>query len=151
MKASLIILLLAISTQVLAQQNWTLIYHNNINGNAVEGNIDDLISGIRNGEEVRIAWWFQHPTVEKVKVEHLTDAAFLTIQSDSIVLAQIRPIVGQAPDFNEGVIKLRENLEWVFIGGTNGKMDTIVRNVVTGEIVEHNLNNSAFRWYMKKE
>lgn len=151
MKTLFIIVFLATSTQSFARQNWTMVYHNDMNGNTIKGNINELINGIRNGEEVRIAWWFQHPTVEKVKVEHLTDASFLTIQSGSIVHAQINSIVSQAPDFQEGAIKLRENLEWVFVGATNGKMDTLVRNVLTGEIIEHKLNTSAFKWYLKKE
>jgi hypothetical protein len=142
--------LILISTLQLSAQNWELVYHNDKNGQSVEGNIEDLKKAIRNGQEVRIAWGFQHPTIKKRSVEHLADAAFLTIQSDSIVHAQIRPIAGQSPDFNDGAIKLKENLEWIFIGGTNGKMDSMTRNVISGEIIEHKLGNSSFKWYVKK-
>ncbi|TRX58850.1 hypothetical protein FNH22_13325 [Fulvivirga sp. M361] len=149
MKIGLTILILT-STLQLSAQNWELVYHNDTNGQAVEGNIQNLINAIRTGKEVRIAWGFQHPNIQKISVEHLSDAAFLTIQSDSIVHAQIRPITGQSPDFDEGAIRLKENLEWTFIGGTNGKMDRMTRNVISGEIIEHKLGSSSFKWYVKK-
>lgn len=142
--------ILLLSTLHVSAQNWEVVYHNDKDGNAVEGSFLELKNAIRNGHEIRIGWGFQHPTIKKISVEHVVDASFLTIQSDSIVHAQIRPITGQAPDFKEGVVKLRENLEWIFIGGTNGKMDRMTRNVITGEIMEHQLATSEFKWFVQK-
>ncbi|MEM6543051.1 MAG: hypothetical protein AAF634_17990, partial [Bacteroidota bacterium] len=83
------------------------------------------------------------------RVEHLADAAFLTIQSDSVVYAQIRPITGQTPDFENYQIILKENLEWTFIGSTKGDMDTMMRNKITGEIIRHQLRKSSFKWFVR--
>lgn len=149
MKTLLTCSMLLLSIHLLAQ-DWAIIYQNDKDGNALKGNIEDLKSAIRNGKEVRIGWGFQHPTRKNISVEHVANATFLTIQSDSIVHAQIRPIIGQSPDFNEGTIKLKENLEWVFIGGTNGKMDSMTRNMITGEIVDHKLRSSSFKWFVKQ-
>ncbi len=149
MKTLLTCSMLLISIHLFAQ-DWNILYQNDKDGKALKGNIEDLKSAIRNGKEVRIGWGFQHPTIKKVSVEHVADAAFLTIQSDSIVHAQIRPIIGQVPDFSEGSIILKENLEWVFIGGTNGKMDSMTRNMITGEIVDHKLRTAAFKWFIKE-
>ena len=132
-----------------AQSTWELIYHNDKNGETVEGNISELIRAIRNGKEIRMAWWFQHPLEEKIKVEHLADAAFLTIASDSIVYGQIKPIYGQIPDFDNAKVTLKENLEWVMIGGTNGKWDTMTRNMTTGETISHELRKTDFKWYVR--
>lgn len=134
---------------VSAQGSWKMIYHNDAEGNRVAGNIEDLIQAVRDGEVVRMAWWSQHPTDKKRKVEHLAETTFLTIMSDSIVFGQIRPIYGQTPDFVEAKITLKENLEWVSIGGTNGKSDSMMRNTVTGEILGHRSRNTARKWYIR--
>ncbi|MEM1340393.1 MAG: hypothetical protein AAGF96_21745 [Bacteroidota bacterium] len=130
-------------------QEWKLIYQNDDDGNAVFGALIDLKMAVRNGKDIRIAWGFQHPEKEEVRVEHLADAAFLTIQSDSVVYAQIRPITGQTPDFENYQIILKENLEWTFIGSTKGDMDTMMRNKITGEIIRHQLRKSSFKWFVR--
>ncbi len=134
----------------LAQVDWKLIYHNNEEGQGVEGDISILIQAVRDGKEIRLAWWAQSPTDPKRKVEHLADAAFLTIMSDSIVFGQIKPIYGQTPDFDAFTITLKENLEWVLIGGTNGKSDAMTRNTVTGEILGHNDRSRSLKWYVRQ-
>ncbi len=149
MKYSLIIIILLCYTSTFAQQ-WELIYHNDTDGNPISGDIETLKKAVRSGKEIRIGWGFKHPTTKKIRVEHVADASFLTIQSDSIVHAQIRPIVGQSPDFDNGTIALKENLEWVFIGGTNGKMDRMTRNVITGEIIGHKSSGYEFKWFIRK-
>ncbi|MEM6524444.1 MAG: hypothetical protein AAF693_11650 [Bacteroidota bacterium] len=149
MKNIVIGIFLSLTTSLSAQE-WTLIYHNDEQGNVLSGDIGVLKSVVRNGGEIRIAWGFQHQNIPKVRVEHIADASFLTIQSDSIVHAQIRPITGQVPNFDRGTITLKENLEWLFIGGTNGKMDRMTRNVITGEIVNHVLAQNEFKWFTKK-
>ncbi|MEM0939531.1 MAG: hypothetical protein AAGI25_07050 [Bacteroidota bacterium] len=79
----------------------------------VNGDIEALKKAVREGREIRIGWGFQHPERNVISVEHVAEASFLTIQSDAIVHAQIRPIYGQTPDFEAGSIILKENLEWV--------------------------------------
>ena len=134
----------------LSAQDWKILYENDHNGNPVQGNIEVLKEAIRSGQEIRIAWGFQHPERPKISVEHIANASFLTIQSDSIVHAQISPIYGQVPDFEKGTITLKENLEWVFIGGTNGVMDSMTRNTITGEIIDHQSRAYAFKWFVRK-
>ncbi|MEM1406136.1 MAG: hypothetical protein AAGG59_05135 [Bacteroidota bacterium] len=148
MKEIYTLLILICSSQLLAQ-NWTMIYQNDENGKAISGDIEALKQAVRSGKEIRIGWGFQHPDEKKISVEHVADASFLTIQSDSIVHAQIRPITGQTPNFNNGTIELKENLEWLFIGGTNGKMDRMTRNVITGEIINHKLTQNRFKWFVR--
>ncbi len=149
MKYSFLIVILLACISASAQQ-WQLIYHNDKDGMAINGDIETLKSAVRSGQEIRIGWGFQHPTIKNISVEHVADASFLTIQSDSIIHAQIRPIVGQSPDFDNGTITLKENLEWVFIGGTNGKMDRMTRNIITGDIIDHKLSGYEFKWFIRK-
>ncbi|UII81649.1 hypothetical protein [Flagellimonas sp. CMM7] len=143
--------LLTLSLSGFAQDkdNWELVYHNDVEGNTIEGNIEALIEAVRRGDEVRIYWSAQSPNDKTKKVEHFADAKFLTVLSDSIVFAQIDPIIGQTPDFDSQTIKFKENLQWSLLAASNGKSDTMMRNVVTGEIIGHNLVPFAIKWYTR--
>ena len=139
------------STSSLAQSNsWKLVYENDLLGETIQGDLTELIAAVRNGQEIRIAWSSQRPDNPQIKVEHLADAKFLTIMSDEIVFAQIDPIIGQTPMFSEQWIQLKENLEWSFIAASNGKTDSMMRNVKTGEILAHNQRNRGIKWYIKE-
>lgn len=131
-------------------QDWKLVYHNDADGNAIEGDIEELIQAVYDGKEVRMAWWSRKNEEGVSRVYHIADAAFLTIMMDSVVMAQIRPIYGQTPEFEDYTITLKGNLEWVSVGGTNGQSDAMMRNVVTGEIVGHNQRKNARKWYVRK-
>lgn len=130
-------------SQLSAQSSWRLVYHNDEAGKTVEGEIADLISAIKNGKDIRMAWWGR-------RVYHLSEASFLTIMSDSVVFGQITPISGQTPDFTDYTITMKENLEWRLTGGTNGQSDAMMTNTSTGEIVGHNARRRAFKWYIRE-
>lgn len=131
------------------KDNWELVYHNDVEGNTVGGNIEALIEAVRKGDEIRIYWSAQSPNDKTKKVEHFADAKFLTVLSDSIVFAQIDPIIGQTPDFDSQTISFKENLQWSLLAASNGRSDTMMRNVVTGEIIGHNLVPFAIKWYTR--
>ncbi len=150
MKNLVLIISFTLGVNLASSQDWKMVYHHDKDGNAVEGSLSELIQAVYDGQEVRMAWWSAKNDQGVSRVYHLADAAFLTIMSDSIVMAQIRPIYGQTPDFSAYNITLKENLEWVAIGGTNGKSDAMMRNMVTGEIVGHNARQTARKWYVKK-
>ncbi len=144
------ILLVALSSAAQDKSNWKLIYHNDKDGKTIEGKIENLVNAVRIGEKIRVYWSSQRKSDPTKKVEHFSDAKFLTILSDTIVFAQIDPIIGQTPNFDSQTIKLKENLEWSLIAGSNGKCDTMMRNVITGEIVGHGQTNFAIKWYVKQ-
>ncbi len=133
-----------------AQDNWRLVYENDENGNAVKGSLDELIALIRSGEEVRISWGGQSPDDPIRKVEHFADAKFLTIMSDRTVQAQIDPITGQTPDFDDQSISFKENLEWSMIASSNGKTDRMMRNPITGEIASHQIRKAKVSWFVRR-
>ncbi|MEM7297102.1 MAG: hypothetical protein AAF391_02420 [Bacteroidota bacterium] len=124
-------------------QEWKLVYENDREGNAVNGNLTELMTFVKSGEVIRIGWGSS-------RVTHVAEASFLTIMLDSVLFAQIRPITGQTPDFDKMEIKFKENLEWSFIGGTNGSMTVMMRNVITGEILNHRTRTSSFKWFVRK-
>ncbi len=149
-KTTIIISIFCLSFTSLAQNNWELVYHNDKNGKTFEGKIENLIEAIRNGERVRINWSSQRQNDKTKKVEHFTEAKFLTILSDTIVFAQIDPIIGQTPNYDSRMVTLNEKLEWVIIAATNGKSDSMMRNAVTGEIISHKLIPFEIKWFINK-
>lgn len=145
MKTIIIFITISLSSLnvLIAQNNWQLVYQNDDKGNAVDGDLKQLISAVKRGKEVRVAWWGK-------RVYHTAEAAFLTIMTDSVVTAQIRPIYGQTPEFENYTITLKENLEWVLIVGTNGAGDAMMSNKSTGEIVGHRSRRIPVKWFVKK-
>ncbi|MDW3194333.1 MAG: hypothetical protein R8G66_18300 [Cytophagales bacterium] len=139
-----------IALSSVSAQDWKLVYHNDAEGNALEGNIEELIQAVYDGKEVRVAWWSRKNEEGVSRVYHVADAAFLTIMMDSVVMAQIRPIYGQTPEFENYTITLKENLEWVQITGTNGNHDSMMSNTSTGEIVGHGIRKAGAKWYVKQ-
>lgn len=149
MKASIVLLLL-FSTFCIQAQTWELVFENDKEGNVVTGSKDDLIQAVRDGLPLRVAWWSERPGDSEIKVEHVANAKFMTIMSNRTVFAQIDPIVGQIPDFKRQEIRFRENQQWAMIAGSNGKMESMMSNLKTGEILGHSIRNSAFKWFVLK-
>jgi hypothetical protein len=133
------------------QKEWKLLYHHDKHGLAIEGELSNLIRAIRDGEHIRIYWIHQHSPNKKIKVEHAADAKFLTIVSGSVVYAQIDPIDGQIPDFDSLAITLKKDLSWTLIAGTNGKHDTITREISTGKMTEYKSYTWEVKWFAMKK
>ncbi|MEL6190510.1 MAG: hypothetical protein AAFR66_00600 [Bacteroidota bacterium] len=147
----LLLLALFVSPNLYGQTSWTLVYENDKDGQTVQGSVDSLVHAIRAGAEVRIAWSGGRPNDSLIRVEHLADAKFLTIMSNGkSVQAQIDPIIGQTPDFENQRISFKENLSWCLLASSNGKADHMMRNVITGEILSHQIRQRSFKWYVRK-
>lgn len=150
------VLLIVLSISLYGQQKkdkanigWGLVYSNDENGNRLEGNLENLITLIRNGESVRISWIIEHPTNKSIRIEHFADARFITIMSDSIVFAQIDPIVGQTPSIKDKFITLKENIEWSFSASSLGKHDSMNLNASTGVIIDHKPLKFGIKWFAR--
>lgn len=154
MVKKIIVILLTVCFSVVSQAQdnkfWELVYENDSNGKTIKGNIENLIDAIRNGKQIRIYWSSHRKSDKTKKVEHLTEAKFLTIMSDTIVFAQIAPILGQKPNYDAQSVTLNEQLEWTLIAATNGKSDTMLKNTITGEIISHKLLPLGVKWFVKK-
>lgn len=148
-------MLVIFSITMYGQQNakhesaWGLVYANDENGNRLFGDIKNLIAIVRKGESLRIGWIIEHPTNKSIRIEHFADAKFITIMSDSIVFAQIDPIVGQTPSTKDRFITLKENIAWAFSASTLGNNDSLNLNTSTGEIVDHKSIRFGIKWFSK--
>ncbi len=154
MKPFFMIAFLLVAICGFSQDRWNLIYENDAEGRTIAGNLDDLVKAVRNGESVRIYFRMGRPDQPEIFVEHTALAKFTTIMNSpdgQFVAAQIDPIVGQIPSFEEGQVLLKENLEWSLIAASNGSNDTMTRNVVTGEIVDHRQVRWGTKWFVETE
>lgn len=151
MKRLSIIVVLLLICSIGHAQKWTRVYQNDAEGKAVSGSVKGLIEAVRAGLPIRVGWSGQSPTNPRIKVEHIADAKFLTIMSDETVFAQIDPIIGQTPDFDQQFIQLKEGTSWVLIAASNGKSDAMTTNTTTGEVLGHNQRARAIDWYVLKQ
>jgi hypothetical protein len=138
--------LLLFSSSISAQ--WELVYENDAAGQRLAGSKANLIAAVRSGKEIRVGWVLQRKDNRLRKVEHVAAAKFLTVMSDKHVFAQIDPIVGQTPIYADSIIRLKENLEWSFIASTTGEQESMMRQVVTGEIVGHRIGRNGIKWWV---
>jgi hypothetical protein len=128
---------------------WNLIYENDENGKKLAGNLDTLLRAVRKGEPIRIAWQIEHPTNKRLKVEHFADAGFVTILNDTVVFAQIDPILGQTPNIKDQFISLKENTSWAFCASSLGNNDSMNMNTKTGDILDHKNWRTGIKWFVR--
>ena len=145
-KSYTLIALLLISVAPTCFGQWRIVYQNDESGNKLQGELADLRSAIRSGYPIRVGWGSQRENEPNISVEHVVDAKFLTIMGQKHVQAQIDPIYGQRPDFQEVQIRIRPN-EWFMIANTNGKATTATRDLTTGEIENERISQRKFTWY----
>lgn len=149
-KLFLQVLLIAVVTSVQAQSGnkWRLIFENDEEGRAVSGNKQDLIKAVQNADDIKVSWVHLISEEPLQKIEHTAEANYLTIINDETVLAQLKPFIGQSPDFDSQHIILDENIEMALVASTSGKNNYIKRNTITGEIIAHNSGKRAYRWFV---
>ena len=153
MKILYTIAFMVFTTYGFAQNNWELVYENDANGNPIAGTLDELITSIQNGDDIRIYFRMGRPSQPEVFVEHTVLVKFTTIMNSpkgKFVTAQIDPIVGQVPNFEKEIVLLKENLEWSLIASSNGNNDTMTKNVITGEIINHGQIRWGTKWFVEK-
>ena len=127
------------------QSKWVLIYTNDAYGEPVYGNFQELIQAVEAGKEIRVGW--NMGSGERV-VKHYAPAQFITIM-DSVVYAQISPIIGQQPSYEKQQMTFHENLQWSMIAGSHGKNDTLMRDVISGDIIGHNMYRWGTEWFVR--
>ncbi|NNF06144.1 MAG: hypothetical protein HKN21_05235 [Candidatus Eisenbacteria bacterium] len=93
---------------------WVSVYEHDAEGVTLSGSKEALIEAVRAGQPIRVYWAGR-------RVEHATDAGFLTILQGE-VFAQIPEILGQQPSVDPPAIAFREpeGTTWTTILATNG-------------------------------
>ncbi|WP_343486079.1 hypothetical protein [Allomuricauda sp. d1] len=127
-----------------SQGGWQKVFQNDANGEVTFGEKSRLIDAVRLGYPIRIGWGSN-------RVEHVADADFLTIFEDEEVFAQIKTIVGQAPQIEEDSLKIRFRSQnhWTKIAGTNGYSTAFMIDYFKDSIVGGGTDRyTATTWYV---
>jgi len=109
------------------QNNYKIIYEADRDGKAIEGNLQQLLDHVQNGNPIRVGWVlaFEHPeTKERIEMQHWTDAGFITTLNGH-VFAQIGSIYQQGPGLSDPpAVFLVDGKPhgWVAIIGSTGVM-----------------------------
>lgn len=126
-------------------EGWQMVFQNDANGQVTFGDKSKLIDAVRLGYPVRIGWGSN-------RVEHVTNADFLTIFDGEEVFAQINTIVGQAPQIDGDSLKVRfrEQNHWTQISGTNGYSTNFMTNYFQDTLIGGGGTDryTATTWYV---
>ncbi|UJH67799.1 hypothetical protein [Allomuricauda sp. SCSIO 65647] len=130
---------------------WKAIYKHDENGKRIEGNIDSLVMGIRNGYDVRIGWGWQRELGDSIlRLEHVAKPLYISIIQDKNVSAIIDPhpllqsyidIDGQT--FGEG------GHIWQCIMTTKGTFNAQVYDRSDGQLIKNWPQNHKMTWFLE--
>lgn len=140
------------SNQTDSQDEWKLLYSNNNLGENIYGQKEDLISAIRNGNPIRIAWASRRRSDSTKTVEHVVDGEFLTIANGQEVFAQIKPFMAQRPDLTSDTLSmtlLSNQVYWIL--GTNGTISSVEKNFKRDTVFVNEPSNFRYKisWFSK--
>jgi hypothetical protein len=136
-----------------AQHPWALIYENDASGSALQGNFQELLEAVRNGQEIRIYFIMGDPNQAGGHAEHLVDVPFLTIlntDKGQTLYAQISEIKGQVPDMEGNRLGFHEAYEWTLLASTNGENEQLIKNPLTGEVIFQKKSRWGTKWFVRK-
>ncbi len=133
------------------QSGWQSIYKHDENGIRVEGNIDSLIAGIRNGYDIRIGWGWERELGDSIlKLEHVAKPLYISIIQDKNVSAVIDPhpmlesyIAIDKQRFGEG------GHLWQCIMTTKGTFNAQVYDRSTGQLIKDWPQNHKMTWFLE--
>lgn len=131
-------------------EEWRLVYRNDLDGNAVAGNKDDLIAAVRAGLPIRVGFGGRSSRDTTRSVEHVADVQFLTVLDGSEVFGQISQIIGQAPAREEDGLKIRfrSHNKWTMIAGTNGYFTGMMVDFVTDSVNTPSERKNGASWFV---
>lgn len=120
---------------------WQLVYSNSSTGDALDGNLDSLISAVKNGKEIRIV-------IVNDSVHFSAVAEYLWVKDD-IVHAQNSNSV--SVKFNDEKLIFQDNsYYWMFIVNTKGERDMIRWSVGEHELRGRNSDRVSIKWFVKR-
>lgn len=131
-------------------EGWKLLYRNDNEGKTIFGNKQDLIDAARMGYPIRIGFGSKRSNDTTKSVEHIANAAFLTVTNSNELFAQIQPIIGQKPDLDGDSlgINFRENIKWAILVGTNGFSDRLSIDRFKDTIAGHRNLPTEVSWFV---
>ncbi|WP_424097823.1 hypothetical protein [Moorena producens] len=119
---------------------WSLAYAHDANGNRTAGNINDLITAVKNGSQVRVL-------MDSGDVQYITYAENIWVKKNGIVYVQNTSHVSATSDGD--VVKFQDDSYWwMIIVSTKGDRDMIRWNVGEHTPRGHNNDKVAMKWFV---
>lgn len=146
MKVLGIITCLILTSTLVAQEKWRLVYEHDEQGNLIHGSKEILLESVRRGSDVKVGWRMGNG---EETVEHFSEVQFLTIM-DGEVYGQITPILSQNPSIKKAQVTIRNGLKWSFIAGTNGKNSTYYYSSDDGTVLDQSIYRWGNKWYVRE-
>lgn len=130
------------------QADWKLLYKNDKNGQAIDGDMQSLVEAIRQGLPIRIAWGVSRTPAADSYVEHVIEPTFITATNGMQVFAQTAEHIAQTSywdnefqDFNSPQIL------WRGILSTTGRFTAIWYNRSSGETIRRMPQKAVITWF----
>ncbi len=120
---------------------WQLIYFNSSTGEALDGNLDSLISAVKSGKEIRIV-------MENDNTYFSAVAEYLWVK-DNVVHAQNNNQVSSKFS-DDKLIFQDDSYYWMFIVNTKGERDMIRWSVGDHELRGRNNDRISIKWFVKR-
>ena len=130
---------------------WKAVYKHDEHGNAVAGDIETLIDGIRRGYAVRVGWgWEKEITGSLVKLEHMAEPLFLTIirQEHVSVVIDAHPLMESYIDVDKQAFREGGHI-WQCVLTTQGTFNAKVYNRATGELIRDWPQRQLMTWFLE--
>lgn len=133
------------------KSGWKVVYKSNEEGKAIEGNIDSLIAGIRNGYDVRIGWGWQRERGDStLRLEHVAKPLYLSIIQDKNVSAIIdpHPLLQSYIDIDRQAFGEGGHI-WQCVMTTKGTFNAQVYDRSNGELLKDWPQNHKMTWFVE--
>lgn len=130
---------------------WQAIFKHNGQGGVIEGNIDSLIQGIRNGYDVRVGWgWVNEIGDSLVRLEHMAKPLYLSIINEKNVSAIIdaHPLLESYFDINKQRFREGGHI-WQCILNTKGEFNAQLYNRSTGALMRDWPQRQIITWFLE--
>lgn len=139
------------SYQTLTPSGWQMAYKHDENGKRIEGNIDSLIQGIRNGYEVRIGWGWQRERGDSLlRLEHMAQPIFLSVIQEGNVSAVIdaHPLLDSYIAIEQQKFRSGGHI-WQCVLTTQGTFNAQVYHRSTGELLNDWPQKHHMTWFLQ--
>ncbi len=139
-----------ITTTAETGSGWKAVYKHDEYGNPLEGSMDSLIAGIRNGYDLRVGWGWQRERGDSVlRLEHIAEPLFLTIiqEKDVSIVIDAHPLLTSYIDV--GKQKFGEGGHiWQCVLTTKGEFNAQVHDRSTGELINDWPQRQRMTWFL---
>ena len=136
--------------QVSTDSGWKAVYKHDEQGNPLSGSLDSLISGIRNGYDVRVGWGWERALGDSiVRLEHMAEPLFLSIiqeQNVSVVIDP-HPLLSSYLNLQEQTMR-DEYAIWQCVLTTKGEFNAKIFDGATGELIRDFPQTHRMTWFL---